>query len=127
MEILRTANRLINKEIDELQTKGENIIDMIDEIVNKTKILKTQPKTWEHNIHKVEETYNKKFNCWFDDYQVELSTTAVDIDPVKVFMTILNKVKEERGLVNGDKIRLIVSHKSLVKFFSSGLLKVMKD
>ena len=121
-------NRMWNKFIDLVPEPIKNkTTEAFTNFKNKINDLYKQyykPKTWEYKIHKVDETYNKKFNCWFDDYQVELSKTAVDIDPVKIFMAILNKVKEERGLVNGDKIRLIVSHKSWVKHFSSGLLNV---
>ena len=39
-------------------------------------------------------------------------------------MRILNKVKQERDLITGDKIRLIISHDVWSKPYSSGLLNV---
>ena len=72
----------------------------------------------------VYETFNQKFRTCFDEYKVELGENAVDIDPIKVFMETLNKVKQERVLVDGDKIRLIISHDVWSKPYSTGLLGV---
>ena len=122
-------NRMWNKFIDLVPEPIKNkATEVFTSFKNKINDLYKQhyikPETRQYNIHKVDESYNQKFHTWFDEYQVELSKTTVDIDPVKVFMEILNKVKEERGLLDGDKIRLIISHNTWRSPYSTGLLNV---
>ena len=122
-------NRMWNKFIDLVPEPIKNkATEVFTNFKNKINDLYKQhyikPETRQYNIHKVDESYNQKFHTWFDEYQVELSKTTVDIDPVKVFMEILNKVKEERGLLDGDKIRLIISHNTWRSPYSTGLLNV---
>ena len=70
------------------------------------------------------ENYNKKFQSWFDEYKIEVDNTATDIDISKVLIDILNEVKKDHNLVDGDKIRLIVEHNSWFKPWSSLLLAI---
>ncbi len=107
--------------------KASKQIEEVNELIKDWKrtrsgVIKTEIE--DYKIHKVYETFNQKFRTWFDEYKVELGKTAVDIDPITVFMDILNKVKKERDLVDGDKIRLIVRHDIWAKPYSSGLLNV---
>ncbi len=81
-------------------------------------------KPWAYRIHKVRGTYNLKFQCWFDEYKIELSEQNTDVDIYDIFEEILTLVKKRRRLVDGDKIRLIISHESWSKPFSTELLTV---
>ena len=90
----------------------------------RSKQIVLKPEVEDYKIYKVYEAFNQKFRAWFDEYKVELGEIADDTDPIKVFMRVLNKVKLERKLMDGDKIRLIISHDVWAKPYSTGLLNV---
>ncbi len=116
------AIMIMEREISRLKNnmKMEEVAEIIKEWENR--VIKTEIKNYK--IHKVHEAFNRKYRTWFDEYKVELDKNGIDIDPITVFMDILNIVKKERDLVDGDKIRLIVSHDLWAKPNSSGLLNV---
>ena len=78
----------------------------------RTKLPPTDPFT----IERVGFRFSKKFSNYFDSYRVAVNYHPVE--PVDVFVQILLEVVRERGLVQGDYIRLTVDHYSWYKPFS---------
>ena len=68
---------------------------------------------------------NAKFTTYFDTYTIKIN--KYPIDPVNVFQKALDMTINERGLVTGDKIRLIVSHPTWTKPFSTKLLTITNN
>ena len=68
---------------------------------------------------------NAKFTTYFDSYTIKVN--RYPIDPVNVFQKTIDITINERGLVTGDKIRLIVSHPTWAKPFSTKLLTITND
>ena len=68
---------------------------------------------------------NAKFPTYFDSYTIKVN--RYPIDPVNAFQKTIDITINERGLVTGDKIRLIVSHPTWVKPFSTKLLTITND
>jgi hypothetical protein len=112
--LIKELNRL-NKMIK--RAKNKNVKQ---ELIHK----RDKIRGWEYKIHKISENFNQKFQTWFDEYQIEVGKKTSYLDVSKIFMEILLKVKKERELVNGDKIRLIVSHDIWAKPYSSQLANV---
>ena len=76
-------------------------------------------------VIKVGSNSNAKFTTYFDSYTIKIN--KYPIDPVNVFQKALEMTINERGLVTGDKIRLIVSHPTWAKPFSTKLLTITND
>ena len=76
------------------------------------------------NTDKDEEWSSKKFSTYFDKYRIEMKENVSTIDIMKVFLETLNKAIEERGLVNGDKIRLVLNHPQWSKPFSTKFMAI---
>ena len=68
---------------------------------------------------------NAKFTTYFDSYTIKIN--RYPIDPVNVFQKTIDITINERGLVTGDKIRLIVSHPTWTNPFSTKLLTITND
>ena len=68
---------------------------------------------------------NAKFTTYFDSYTIKVN--RYPIDPVNAFQKAIDITINERGLVTGDKIRLIVSHPTWAKPFSTKLLTIAND
>ena len=68
---------------------------------------------------------NKKFTTCFDTYTIKINKFPVD--PVNVFQRALDMTIGQRKLVTGDKIRLIVSHPTWTKPFSTKLLTITNN
>ena len=75
-------------------------------------------------IIKIGSNANARFTTYFDSYKVKIN--SYPIDPVDVFRQAVNKTINDRGLAVGDRVRLIVSHPSWHKPFSTKLLRVTK-
>jgi hypothetical protein len=73
-------------------------------------------------VTKIQSNSNAKFTTYFDTYNVKINRPPVD--PVDVFQKTLNITINERNLVPGDKISLILSHTSWSKPFSTKLLTI---
>ena len=112
--LMKELNRL-NKKIK--RAKNKNVKQ---ELIHK----RDKIRPWEYKIHKISENFNKKFKTWFDEYQIEVSKKSMHLDVSKIFEEILSKAKKERELVDGDKIRLIVTHDIWAKPYSSELENV---
>ena len=113
---------IMSMESELTKRRDSKELDKVNEIIN---VWEREARANEdYEVRKVHETFNQKFRTWFDEYKVVLGKTAIDIDPIKAFMRILNKVKQDRDLITGDKIRLIISHDVWSKPYSSGLLNV---
>ena len=69
--------------------------------------------------------FNKRFNMFLDTFRVAISHPPVE--PVDVFVQTLLGVVEERSLVQGDYIRLIVDHLSWTKPFSTKKSIIQSD
>ena len=67
---------------------------------------------------------NAKFTMYFDTYKTYLYGC---VEPVEVFKKALEMTVEEHRLVSGDKIRVIVSHPSWSKPFSTKLITITDD
>ena len=67
---------------------------------------------------------NARFTTYFDTYKVYIYGPT---DPVAVFQKAINLTIEDRGLVQGDKIRIIVSHPSWAHPFSTKLITITND
>ena len=76
-------------------------------------------------VTKIRSNSNAKFTTYFDTYTVKINYPPVDA--VDVFRKALNMTISERSLVVGDKIRLIVSHPSWLKPFSTKLITITAD
>ena len=76
-------------------------------------------------VIKVGSNSNVKFTTYFDSYNIKIN--KYPIDPVNVFQKASDMTINERGLVTGDKIRLIVSHPTWTKPFSTKLIKITND
>ena len=76
-------------------------------------------------VIKVGSNSNAKFTKYFDSYTIKIN--KYPIDPVNVFQKAIDITTNERGLVTGDKIRLIVSHPTWSKPFSTKLLTITND
>ena len=74
------------------------------------------------NVVKTYSNANAKFTTYFDTYKVYVYGR---VDPVAVFKKALDLTVEERRLKPGDKIRIIVSHPSWAKPFSTKLIMIM--
>ena len=68
---------------------------------------------------------NAKFTTYFDSYTIKVNRYPVE--PLDVFRRAIDTTISERGLVTGDKIRLIVSHPAWAKPFSTKLLTITDD
>ena len=76
---------------------------------------------------KVVKTYsnaNAKFTTYFDTYKIYVYGR---VDPVTVFKKALDLTVEDRKLKPGGKIRIIVSHPSWAKPFSTKLITITDD
>ena len=67
---------------------------------------------------------NAKFTTYFDTYKIYVYGR---VDPVAVFKKALDLAVEARKLKPGDKIRIIVSHPSWAKPFSTKLITITDD
>ena len=67
---------------------------------------------------------NARFTTYFDTYKVYVYGPT---DPVSVFQKAIDLTVEDRGLVDGDKIRIIVSHPSWAYPFSTKLITITND
>ena len=86
-----------------------------------------QQEQQQQRIFEVVRTFsnsNRKFTSYFDTYKVYVYGR---VDPVAVFKKALDLTVEERQLVPVDKIRVIVSHPSWTKPFSTKLIMVTDD
>ena len=68
--------------------------------------------------------HNAKFTTYFDTYKIYIYGR---VDPVTVFKKALDLTVEDRRLKPGDKIRVIVSHPSWAKPFSTKLITITDD
>ena len=76
-------------------------------------------------VVKVGANANAKFTTYFDSYTIKVNRYPVE--PLDVFRRAIDTTISERGLVTGDKIRLIVSHPTWAKPFSTKLLTITDD
>ena len=67
---------------------------------------------------------NARFTTYFDTYKVYVYGPT---DPVAVFQKAIDLTIEDRRLVYGDKIRIIVSHPSWAHPFSTKLITITND
>ena len=85
------------------------------------KLVSTEPS---FELIKIGSNANARFTTYFDSYRVKIN--RYPIDPADVFKTAMEKTINTRGLVVNDRVRLIVSHMSWPKPFSTKLLKVTR-
>ena len=76
------------------------------------------------NVVKTYSNANAKFTTYFDTYKIYVYGR---VDPVAVFKKALDLTVEERKLKPGDKIRIIVSHPTWAKPFSTKLITITDD
>ena len=76
------------------------------------------------DIVKTYSNANAKFTTYFDAYKVNVYGR---VDPVVVLKKAIDMTVDARGLRPGDKIRLIVSHQSWTKLFSTKLATITTD
>ena len=76
-------------------------------------------------IIKVGSSSTKNYTSYFDSYTIKIN--KYPIDPVKAFQEAINITINERGLVKGDKIRLIISHPTWAYPFSKKLITITKN
>ena len=67
---------------------------------------------------------NARFTTYFDTYKVYVYGPT---DPVSVFQKAIDLTIDDRRLVQGDKIRIIVSHPSWAHPFSTKLITITDD
>ena len=67
---------------------------------------------------------NARFTTYFDSYRIKIN--KYPIDPADVFKSAMEKTINDRGFVVNDRVRLIVSHLSWPKPFSTKLLRITK-
>ena len=76
------------------------------------------------NVVKTYSNSNAKFTTYFDTYKIYVYGR---VDPVAVFKKALDLTVEDHKLKPGDKIRIIVSHPSWPKPFSTKLITITDD
>ena len=76
------------------------------------------------NVVKTYSNANAKFTTYFDTYKIYVYGR---VDPVAVFKKASDLTVEERKLKPGDKIRIIVSHPTWAKPFSTKLITITDD
>ena len=86
----------------------ESFKERIKELYSQNKIIKICSKTC------------KKFKTYFDAFRATSDTNDID----KTLFYIMNKVRRERELVKGDKIRVILSHNSWRNPMSTKLIAI---
>ena len=113
------------KILDDLKWKGKKKFrDIRRRLDNKLKkIGKNIRQPFE--VIKTGSNSNARFTTYFDTYTIKINKFPVD--PVNVFQKALDMTINERELVTGDKIRLIVSHPTWTKPFSTKLLTITND
>ena len=67
---------------------------------------------------------NARFTAYFDSYKVYVYGP---VDPVAVFQKVIDLTINYRRLVDGDKIRIIVSHPSWARPSSTKLISITND
>ena len=120
----RARERETNKWMAESAKEGERQTRFMDRLHAKTTRARERKefKKWQKEIRanerrirklvpfKVVRTFtnaNARFTTYFDTYTVYVYGPT---DPVAVFQKAIDLTIEDRGLVDGDKIRVIVSH-----------------
>ena len=110
--------------LDDLKWRGKKKFgDIRRKLDNKLKKIGKRKPPFE--VIRVGSNSNAKFTTYFDSYNIKIN--RYPIDPVNVFQKAIDMTINERGLVTGDKIRLIVSHPTWVKPFSTKLLTITND
>ena len=74
-------------------------------------LFRTEGKPFE--VIKVNESQNKKFRTYFDNYRVGLKTNHTNIAVLnldRVIRSCLRLTQHYRGLVTGDKFRILIQH-----------------
>ena len=118
---LLSTNKLRTKYKNNLEAKKLHHRTQIDTQRNLQRIqrpMSTRSETF--TIEKV--SFSSKYNAFFDKFRVVINHPPVD--PVDVFVKVLQEVVEERSLVQGDYIRLIIGHMRWYKRFSTKLFKI---
>ena len=115
--------RLQNKYIKDRQGKLLHHKTQIQNQRDKQKL--KNPTTDPFTIDRVSFRFSKKFNHYFDTYRITVNYRPVE--PVDVFVKILNEVVKERGLVNGDYLRLTVDHRNRRKPFSIKRFRITNE
>ena len=113
------------KVLDDLKWKGKKKFrDTRRKLDNKLKKIGKNIRP-PFEVIKIGSNSNAKFTTYFDSYTIKIN--KYPIDPVNVFQKALDMTINERELVTGDKIRLIVSHPTWAKPFSTKLLTITND
>ena len=76
------------------------------------------------NVVRTYSNADARFTTYFDTYKIYVYDS---VDPVVVFKKALDLTVEGRGLRPGDMIRIIVSHPSWIKPFSTKLIRITND
>ena len=133
-QIRQRERRKVQREIEKEERRGVKLSR--DQLERET-------KKWEREIRKEEKrrqkfvsigptfeiikigsNANARFTTYFDSYKVKIN--SYPLDPADVFKQAMNKTINDRGLVVNDRVRLIVSHPSWPKLFSTKLLRVTR-
>ena len=105
-----------------IDTKHKRLLHQTQTQTQLTKQRTKLPLSDPFTIERVGFRFSKKFSNYFDSYRVAINHHPVE--PVDVFVQILLEVIRERGLVQGDYIRLTVNHLSWRKPFSIKRIKI---
>ena len=94
-----------------------------DEIDSFRKRINELYKSKQYEIVKIGESSSNKFKTFFDKFKIKPNqSTEISVD--KVLLEMANRVINERGLKDGDKIRWILSHPEWNKPISSKLITI---
>ena len=111
-ELYKTKKRyeLLNRRKSKLLTKKQ------PELMNQHK-----SKLWTPlKITKIRSQYNTKFNTYSDTFKISGNDFSVD----DALLKIGNMVRDDRKLVNGDKIQWIISHDEWTKPMSTKFITI---
>ena len=75
-------------------------------------------------VIKIGSSSRARYTTYFDAYTIKIN--RYPIDPVKVFQKAIDMTINERGLVKGDQVRLIISHPTWANPFSKKLITITK-
>ena len=110
----------LNRQIEVLKKQNSKLEDLKRHISD----LYTPSTTKQYDIIHISGRSSKKFTTYFDQFKVDPYPQTTEIDFGKVLFEITNMAISTRGLKNGDKIRLILSHPEWNKPLSTKLITI---
>ena len=120
LEDLNRQVENLKRQIEVLKKKNSKLEDLKKQISD----LYLASAEKQYDIIHISGKSSKKFTSYFDQFKVHPFPQTTEIDFGKVLFEITNMAISKRGLKNGDKIRLILSHPEWNKPISTKLITI---